>query len=112
MSVSAQCLIQSQYIPNVATVLYTSPANTNTIIDKFTVVNATAGSVNFSVHIVPNGDTATAANLIVDTDTLAAHTPSDLSYMQNQILNIGDSIAVVASAANSIVIRCSGRQVA
>ena len=98
-------------MPVAETTVYTSPANTNTIIDKFTVVNKTASTRTWSLYIVPYGETFGPSNLIVDTASWTAHFANEVLYLQNQILNIADSIVVISSDADSLTMRCSGRQV-
>lgn len=111
MSVAARCLVSAQFAPNVNTSVYVSPANIVTIIDKFTILNSSGSTATLDVFLVPNGGTADNSNKIVSALSLTAGTPEDVTYLQNQVLNIGDFLVVKASAASSIVIRASGRQV-
>jgi hypothetical protein len=111
MAILAKPLINAKYAANSATTEYTSPASTRTIIDKFTVTNITGVAVTLTVHLVPSGGSADNTNKIIDALSVAANATTDISSLQNQILAAADFISVLASAANSLVIRASGRQV-
>lgn len=111
MSVTAKCLINSQFAPSSTGNLYVAPADKRTIIDKFTVTNTTGSSALLSVYILPSGGSIGASNEIIDVQSIAAGASVDLSIMQNQILNSGDSIQVLAGTASALTIRASGREV-
>lgn len=110
MSVISKCLVSSKYAANAATTEYTAASGMRTIIDKFTGYNGTAGSVSLSVNIVPSGSTAAASNLKVVKSVSTGETYT-FPELVGQVLNPGDFLSVVCSAANSIVIRVSGREV-
>lgn len=111
MSVTAKPLIQAKYAGNSLTTEYTAPASTRTIIDKFTATNTDSGSETVSVHIVPNGGSASASNIITSALSIAAGASVDLPELKNHILATGDFISVVASVPSKMVIRASGREV-
>lgn len=111
MSVTAKTLIESKYAANSATTEYTCPADTHTIIDKFTACNDDSGAVTLTVYLVPSGGTAGASNQMVKAYSLAAGANKDFTELQNQILNAGDFISIVASAASKVAVRGSGREV-
>jgi hypothetical protein len=111
MTVTAKALIQAKYAADSATTEYTTPANTRTIIDKFTATNTDSSARTLSVHIVASGGTASASNLITSALSIAIGASVDVPEMKNQILNAGDFISVLASVATKVVIRGSGREV-
>ena len=111
MSVTAKPLINSKQAANAATTEYTTPTSTRTIIDKFTATNTTAGAITLTVYLVPSLGTAGATNTIISALSIAAGVTTDITQLQNQILAAGDFISVLASAATSITIRASGREV-
>jgi hypothetical protein len=109
--ITAKCLIEGQYASDTPMTVYTAPASTKTIIDKFTAFNANAGDLTITIYIVPSGGSASDANAILKTHTITTNTCFDSTELRNQILNAGDFIVVFASVASSISIRASGREV-
>lgn len=111
MTVTAKCLLEAKFASDSATTEYTAPLNTKAIIDKFTATNTDSGAVTITIYIVPSGGSASDSNMIVKTKSISAAETFDFSVLQNQILNTGDFIRVVASVASKMVIRISGREV-
>lgn len=111
MTVTAKCLLEAKYASDSATTEYTAPLNTKAIIDKFTATNVDSGAVTITVYIVPSGGTATDSNMIIKAYSISAGATQDFSSLQNQILNTGDFISILASVASKMVIRISGREV-
>lgn len=109
MSVIAKALINSGYAPNTLTTMYTVPALTAALIDKFTANNTSGATATLDIYIVPSGGTAGASNKLVSALSLTAGQILDVG-LQNHILNAGDFIATNASAATAIVVRASGRE--
>jgi hypothetical protein len=110
MAVTAKPLINSKYAANVATLEYTAPASTRTIIDKFTATNNDASARTVSVYIVPSGGSPDNSNKIIGSTSISAGAVHDFSELQNQILATGDQIHVLADAASKVAIRASGRE--
>lgn len=110
MSVTAKALVQAKFAAASASSEYTVPVSTRTIIDKFTATNVDASSRTLTVYLVASGGTAGTSNQIVS-KSIAAGATADVTELQNQILATGDVISVLASAASTIVIRVSGREV-
>lgn len=111
MTVTAKTLINAKYAGNSLTTEYTTPANTRTIIDKLTATNTDSGAQTVDIHLVPTGNSATAANKIIQEVSIASKATRDFTELQNQILSAGDFISIVASVASKVVIRGSGREV-
>lgn len=109
MSVFAQAIINSKYAENVTTTEYTS-SNITTIIDKFTVTNISGSAATLTVHIVPDQQFTSNANMIIKTLSVAASATTDIAGLKGHVLAPGDYIRVLASAADSLVIRASGRR--
>lgn len=109
MTVTAKCLLEAKYAENSQTTQYTA-TNVRAIIDKCSVTNVTAGAVAISINVVASGGAASDANLILDTRSLAAGETYTCPEMVGQVLNSGDFISTIASAATSLVIRVSGRE--
>lgn len=111
MSVEAKRLIAAKYAASSTTVEYTTPADTRTIIDKFTASNTDASARTVTVYLVPVGETAGATNIIVQAQSVDAGVDEELEILKNHILEPGETIEVVASVASKVVIRASGREV-
>lgn len=112
MSITAKNLIASKYASDSDHTEYTAAAGTHTIIDKFTATNTDSGSQSLTVNLVPSGGSVSASNLVIKAKSISAGATADITELQNQILNPGDFISVVASVASKVVIRSSGREVA
>jgi VCBS repeat-containing protein len=111
MTVTAKALVEAKFAANTNTTEYTAPSSAKTIIDKFTVTNTDSSARTVSIHIVASGGSVGDQYLIVKDKSLTAGESATVSEMQNQILNTGDFISVVASVASKVVIRVSGREV-
>jgi P pilus assembly chaperone PapD len=110
MTVSIKVLIPAKQAENSQTTQYTA-VNCKTIIDKFTITNTTAGNVTISVNLVTNGGSPAAANLIMDTRSVAPDETYTCPELVGQALESGGFISTIASAATSLTIRASGREI-
>ena len=110
MSVTAKTLIPAKQAESTQTTQYTTPGSTRTIIDKFTGTNTTAGAVTLAVHLVTLAGAAGDSNKIV-LKSLAAGETYTFPEIVGHVLDAGDFISTIASAATSITIRASGREV-
>ena len=110
MAVTVKALIPAKQAENTQTTQYTA-TNCRAIIDKFTATNTTAGNVTISVNIVISGGTAAASNLIVDTRSIAPDQTYTFPELVGQVLDAGNFISTIASAATSLTIRASGREI-
>ena len=109
MTVTSKPLVTSKYASNAETTEYTAN-NLRAIIDKFTGYNGTAGAVSLTVKLVPSGSSAGASNITVSR-SIAAGATDTFSEVVGHTLESGGFISVLAGAATSIVIRCTGREV-
>jgi hypothetical protein len=110
MTVQVKVLIPAKNAENSQTTQYTS-TNVTTIIDKFTATNYSGGAETLSVNLVTVSGAAGNNNLIVKTKTLQPAETYTFPEIVGQVLNAGDFISTIASAATSINIRASGREV-
>lgn len=111
MTVSAKCLIDARYAQSSAAIEYVA-FSAKAIIDKFTATNTDSSARTISIYIVPSSGSYGPENQIVKDKSIdVGATYGFDSEMQNQILNSGDSIVVVASVASKVVIRTSGREI-
>jgi vancomycin resistance protein YoaR len=110
MTVTAKVLIPAKIAESSQTTQYTA-TNVTTIIDKFTATNYSAGAVTISVNIVTSGDTVGNQNLVTKTKSLQPGETYTFPEIVGQILAPSGFISTIASAATSVNIRASGREV-
>jgi hypothetical protein len=110
MTVTVRVLIPAKQAENSQTTQYTA-SNVRAVIDKFTATNTTTSNVTLSVNLVTSGGSASAANLIVDARTIAPDETYTFPELVGQVLEAGGFISTIASAATSLTIRASGREI-
>ncbi len=110
MTVTVKVLIPAKNAENVQTTQYTA-VGVKAIIDKFTATNYTAGAQTLSVNVVTAADAAGNQNLIVKTKTLQAGETYTFPELIGMALEAAGFISTIASAAGSINIRASGREI-
>ena len=110
MPVTSKPIIPAKITENSQTTQYTATGVT-TIIDKFTATNFSGASVTLSVNLVTKADAAGNQNLIVKTRSLSAGETYLFPEIVGHILNPGDFISTIASVANAVNIRASGREI-
>lgn len=112
MTITAKPLITSGFAQDSATTEYLTPANTKTIIDKFTATNTDSGAVTITIYVVPSGSVAADSNKIISALSVSAGATADITELKNHVLSAGEFISVLAGSASKMVIRASGREVA
>jgi hypothetical protein len=110
MTVSIKVLIPAKQAENSQTTQYTA-VNCKALIDKFTITNTSAGNVTISVNLVTSGGSPGANNLIMDTRSIAPDETYTCPELVGQALEAGGFISTIASAATSLTIRASGREI-
>lgn len=110
MTVVPKCIVNSQNANTTVATVYQAPTGINTIIDKFTATNTTSSAITILVYIIPGGTGFSSAMLIIDALSIAGNSTTDITELQNQILNTSDKLDVGASATG-LTIRGSGREV-
>jgi hypothetical protein len=111
MTVLAKPLFQPLQITAAQVTQYTAPANTRTIIDKFTATNTTAAAATITVNLVPNGGGAAADNVITSAKTVAPGETYTFPELVGHVLAAGDFISTLAGTAAALTVRASGREV-
>ena len=101
-------LVDGSQLTATAATYYTTPANTLTTISACTLTNTTAGAVTATLHLVPNGGTATALNCILSARTLAAGESFNVGSAIGQTLPAGGTLQGLAGSAASIALVASG----
>jgi hypothetical protein len=110
MAVTVKTFIPAKQAENTDTVQYTA-TNARAIIDKFTATNTSAGNETLSVNLVTVGGTPSVSNLIVDARSIAPGETYTFPELVGQVLESGGFISTIASAAASLTIRASGREI-
>ncbi len=110
MTVTVKVLIPATIAANSQTTYYTA-TGVKAIIAHFTATNYSGGAQTLSVSLITTGDTAGNQNLIVKTKTLQAGETYTFPEIVGSSLDSGGFISTLASAATSINIRASGREI-
>lgn len=110
MAVNVRVLIPAKIAENTQTTQYVANGVT-TIIDKFTATNYSASVATISVNLVTALDAAGNQNLIVKTKSLQPSETYTFPEIVGAALAPSGFISTIASAASSINIRSSGREV-
>lgn len=110
MSVLVKALVQSKQAESAQTTQYTA-VNCKAVVDKFTATNTSAANVTLSVNLVASGGVAGADNRIVDVRAIAPGETYTFPELVGQVLESGGFISTIASAATSLTIRASGREI-
>jgi hypothetical protein len=110
MTVSIKVLIPAKQAESSQTTQYTA-TNCKAIIDKFTITNTSAGNVTISVNLVTVSGSPSASNLIMETRAIAPDETYTCPELVGQALEPGGFISTIASAATSLTIRASGREI-
>jgi hypothetical protein len=109
MTTTPAVLIAPKLAENSTTLQYTSD-NCTTAIDKFTAVNVTGSNATITVYLVEPDGSASSANTITLTKTVAPGRPWLMPEAVGHMLNIGGTIWTNAGTASAISIRASGRR--
>ena len=110
MTVTSKVLVPAKQAESAQTTQYTA-VNCTTYIDKATITNTTAGNVTFSANVVTVAGAAGAANLVVNLRSIAPKECYTLPELVGQVLQPGDFLSTIASAATSLTLRVSGREI-
>ncbi len=110
MAVNVKVLIPAKIAENTQTTQYTA-TNVSAIIDKFTATNYSASAATISINLVTQFDSSGNQNLIIKNKTLLPSETYTFPELVGHVLQPGGFISTIASAASSINIRSSGREV-
>lgn len=111
MAVNVKVLIPPKQAENSQTTQYTAGTSLYAVIDKFTVTNTSISIVQFSCNLVTSGDTAGVSNLIIDAKSIHPDETYTCPELVGHVLAAGGFISTLASAATSLTIRASGREI-
>ena len=110
MTVTVKNIVPAKTVENTQVTQYTA-TNVTTIIDKFTATNYSATAATISVNLVTVAGSAGNSNLITKTKSLQPAEVYTFPEIVGQILAPSGFISTIASAATSVNIRASGREV-
>lgn len=110
MAVTVKTLIPAKEAEDTQVSQYTA-INCRAIIDKFTATNTSGSNATLSVNLIPNAGTAGDDNLIIDAKSIAPGETYTFPELSGQVLENGTFISTLASAAASLTIRASGREI-
>ena len=103
MSVTPRTITAAQLTAAAAT-YYTAPANTKSIVKKLTFTNNDASAHTFTVYLVPSGGTASAANILIKDQAIAAGECAECYQAAGQVLQVGGTIQALADAASPVTL--------
>lgn len=104
-------IIGGSQLTGSAATYYTAPANTRCVIKRLTLTNTSAGAVTATVHLVASGGTASDANTLTKTHSIAAAETWDCVSAEGHVLEPGGTVQALASAVTSITIIGSGVEI-
>jgi hypothetical protein len=110
MAITVKVLIPAKQAESAQTTQYTAN-NAKAIIDKATVTNTSAANETISVNLVTAGGSPGAGNLVVDARVIAPDETYTFPELVGHVLQPGDYISTIASAAAALTIRASGREI-
>jgi hypothetical protein len=110
MTITPTVLIEPKLAEAVNTVQYTADG-VNAIVDKFTVTNNGAAPATITINVVTNLGTADASNRIVNARNIEVGECYTCPELIGQVLLDADYISTTASAATTLTIRASGREI-
>lgn len=88
--------------------IITAAANTTDIIKRAVFSNPTGAAVTFTVYRVPSGGSISTGAIVISARSIAAGGTDLAPELSDMVLNAGDSIEALASAASSINAFASG----
>jgi hypothetical protein len=107
-TVTAIKLGQAAITGTIAT-LYTTPALSKTYVKQLDICNTTAGALTVDVHLVPVSGSASTANAIYYTFSVAAN--SVLQWKGIQVMDAGETLRVRASSTGLTITASGGEAV-
>ena len=110
MAVNVKVLIPAKIAESTQVTQYTANGVT-TLIDKFTATNYSAAAATISVNLVSVEGIPGNNNLVIKTKTLQPAETYTFPELVGAALAPGGFISTLASAASSINIRSSGREI-
>ena len=108
MTVSATVLTPSTQLTASAAAIYTSQTRGTAVIKRAVFTNTDVVAQTITVYRVPNGGSATTANIVIDAYSLTAGQAYVASELSSMVLAGGDAIYAKASAGAVVNVTMSG----
>lgn len=108
MTITAKRLVPGSVLTASAATYYTVGASTRAVIKSASIANTTAAAVPASVHIVPSGGAAAAANTVINTRSVAPNETYACPELVNHVLGAGDFIQALG---NGLTLMVSGVEI-
>lgn len=102
-------LVESKFIEDAQTTQYVA-TNVTALIDKCTITNISAGTVEVNVHLVSNGGVADSSNLFMDSVVILPGKSYPCPEITGHLLGEGDFISTFTVLADTLAFRVSGRE--
>ena len=116
MSTTFFALIETKHAEAAQTTQFTSRSSSTeaivSVVDSFTVTNTGSADAAFSCNVVANGESPGADNLVLRERTITPNETYTCPELVGQTLGQGDYLSTLASAADTLTIRASGREIA
>lgn len=110
MTVTPKTLVAPKQMEATNTTQYTATL-CKALIDKATVTNTDTVNRSFSVNLIQSGGSASNSNLIIDDRTVVPGETYNCPELIGHELDAGAFISTIASAATSLTLRISGREI-
>ncbi|CAB4128639.1 hypothetical protein UFOVP225_50 [uncultured Caudovirales phage] len=92
-----------------ATAIYTAPASTTTVIKQIIINNTSASAVAVSAYVLPVSATASAANAIISSLTVAPN--SQLIWAADIPITAGEKLSMLAATGSVMTYVVSGIEI-
>lgn len=111
MATTPKKLIPGSLLTTSAVAYYTAGASTKAIIQDATVSNTSGGAVTVTVYLVPSAGSASAANTIIPSITLAANEVQKLWQLVPHVVEAGGTIQALSNTGAAVSFQASGVEV-
>lgn len=111
MSTHVRLLIPRKQAASTQTTQYTVTTGSLVVIDKFTATNTSDNSVTISVSLPAKNEAPGDQNTVTYSRSIASKEAYTFPELVGQVINAEGYISTIASAAGSITITASGREI-
>lgn len=114
MTITPAVIIGPSAVPNAAAALYTSPANTITVVARAAVTNVSAAGAQLTLWVVRSGGSRSNGNIVVgaaaagQTISTGPAEPTVVNALVSLVLAAGDAIHGLSDTADALNIVASG----
>jgi hypothetical protein len=111
MAINFKKFVDGTQLATTASVLYTAPANTTAQVQDVTICNTSTAAKTVSFYVVENGGSVAAATTVIDAKPVGVDQTMTLSDLTGFVLEAGDTLRGLASAATSVSVQASGIEI-